>query len=158
MTTINSNTGSLTDRAKEFLASSKDFIINKATSCGLITYEYSQDKLEAARVKIIPYVPSIIQTAEVAVAVVIAGVALRALVNFSTYLSVVDTIVATVVGGYALTHPNECAQAVALYAIGSVVVKTLALSTCSLPMMQAFALYVGTLAVINYIRKEENRS
>ena len=158
MATINFNIGSLTDKAKEFAISSKDFIIDTATSCALTTYEYGQDKLEAARLKIMPYVPSMIETAEIAGAVVIGGVALRALVNVSTHLPVVDTIAASVVAGYALTHPNECAQAVALYAIGSVAVKTLALSTCSLPMMQAFALYVGALAVVDYMTKVENRS
>lgn len=158
MTTINFNIGSLTDRAKELATYSKDLIVNTATSCALSTYEYGQNKMEAAKLKIMPYVPSIVQTAEIAGAVVIAGVALRALVTVSTHLPVVDTIGATVVAGYALTHPNQCAQAVALYAIGSVVVKTLALSTCSLPMMQAFALYAATLAVVNYMTKEQNRS
>lgn len=158
MTTMNFNIGRLTDRAKEFATYSKNLLIDTATSCSLRTYEYGQNKMEAAKLKIMPYVPSIVQTAEITGTMVIAAVALRALITVSTHLPVVDTIAAIVVAGYALRHPNECAQAVALYAIGSVVIKTLALSTCSLPMMQAFALYAVTLAVVNYMIKEQNRS
>lgn len=154
MTTINFMMGTLTDTAKEWATSSKDFFIHATNSCASSIYKYGEDKVELAKRTINPYIP----TVEIAGAVVIAGVALRALIAVSTHLPVVDTITASVVAGYALTHPNQCAQAVALYAIGSVVVKTLALSPCSLPVMQAFALYVAALTIINYATKVENRS
>lgn len=157
MTTINFMIGALTDTAKEWATSSKDFFIHTTNSCASSIYKYGEDKVELAKRTINPYIPDVKRTAEIAGAVVIAGVALRALIAVSTHLPVVDTITATVVAGYALTHPNQCAQAVALYAIGSVVVKTLALSPCSLPVMQAFALYVAALTIINCATKVENR-
>ncbi|MGL4348350.1 MAG: hypothetical protein ACRCSV_02695, partial [Chlamydiales bacterium] len=137
---------------KEFATASKDSLVNLATNCALGTYGYAKDRLVAVQTKITPYVPRLIQGAETAGAVVIGTIALRALVKLSNHLPVVDMTAVSIVAGYALTQPKQCSQAVTLYAIGSLIGKKL-VSTCSLSVMQGFALSVATIAIANHLAK-----
>lgn len=156
MTNINFNMENFTALAKQVATSSINYGIGIVTTCALSSYEYSKNKLDEAKQKIMPCLPVMVRCAKTAGTLVIAGVAFRALRSLSTHLPVVvDPLAAAAVAGYAFGKPEQCAQALAVFAIGSVVVKRLALSTCSLPMMQALALYFAAIVIANQVAKKD---
>ncbi len=147
ITNLNFNISDLTSLARDIGTSSVSYVKDVATSLTSNTYEYGRNRIEAGKQKVEPYIPTVLQYAETTAALAITGVALLALANLATHLPIVDTLAALTIAGYALSHPEQCAQAVAIFAIGSIVVKTLALSTCSLPLVQIFALYFAAVII-----------
>lgn len=130
------------------------FSTNCAATCASNAYEYGKNKFDKTKQIITSYDPTIVRYAETAGALIIAGIALRALVNLSIHLPIVDTLAAAIVAKYALRHPQQCAQSVALFAIGSVFVQTLAISTCSLSVMQGFALSFAAISIAHQVAKQ----
>lgn len=130
------------------------FSTNCAATCASSAYKYGKNKFHITKQTITPYTPAIVRYTETAAALIIAGIALRALLNLSIHLPIVDTLVAAVVAKYALRHPEQCAQSVALFAIGSVVIQTLAISTCSLSVIQGFGLSFAAISIADQVVKK----
>lgn len=142
---------------KEFTANTANYIKETAKSWASTTYNYGYDRLQAAgtrlRSSIEPYAPHFKQSAEFAGALVITLAAFRALGSISSRLPI-EIIPATVVAGYSLRNPDQAARFVAIYSIGSALGKTSTLSACSLPVIQAFALYIVASTAVDYVRKQ----